>query len=69
MKRHMEEMIVGLEICLCSRYLSTDFQSNITRMLYTRHNNPDNVLIADDSLVPLFEKIIVNPAQMFQYTK
>ena len=61
-------MIIGLEICLSSRYLSTDLQSNITRMLYTRHNNPNNILVANNSLVPLFERKIYNPARKFEYT-
>ena len=69
MKAHMEEMIIGLEICLSSRFLSTDLQSNVTRMLFARHNNPSNVLNADDSLVPLFNTIMYNPAQKFKYNE
>jgi len=65
MKIHMEEMIVGLEICLLSRYLSTDLQSNITRMLYTRHNNPNNVLTTCRSLRPKFNIRLRNPAYGF----
>ena len=67
MKTHMEEMIVGLEICLFSRYLSTDLQSNITRMLYTRHNNPNNVLTANKTLLPSFNRIVGNPSGYFRY--
>ena len=65
MKIHMEEMIVGLEICLLSRYLSTDLQSNITRMLYTRHNNPNNVLTTCRTLRPKFDGLLRNPAYGF----
>jgi len=67
MKIHMEEMVIGLEICLLSRYLSTDFQSNITRMLYTRHNNPNNVINVLNTLIPDFNKKICNPMWAFTY--
>jgi hypothetical protein len=43
MKEHVEEMLVGLEICLRSRYLATDYQSNVTRYLVVNHNNHINV--------------------------
>jgi hypothetical protein len=43
MKEHVEEMIVGLEICLKSRYLATDYQSNVTRYLVVNHSNHINV--------------------------
>jgi hypothetical protein len=43
MKEHVEEMLIGLEICLKSRYLATDYQSNVTRYLVVNHNNHINV--------------------------
>ena len=65
MKSHMEEMIVGLEICLLSKYLSLDLQSNITRMLYTRFNK-NNVLLVGDNFKPEPNTIIKNPAHPFE---
>jgi len=47
MQIHMEESIVGMEICLLSRFLALDLQSNITRYLKVRHNNPTNVICID----------------------
>ena len=67
LKIHMEEMIVGLEICLLSRCLSTDFQSNTTRMLYTRHNNPNNVFTTGREMKPVFNRKIYNPSGYFRY--
>lgn len=64
MRIHMEEMIIGLEICILSRYLSTDLQSNITRMLYTRH---EKVLTVDNTLKPEFNRKMYNPATNFKY--
>jgi hypothetical protein len=43
MREHVEEMLVGLEICLRSRYLATDYQSNVTRYLVVNHSNFINV--------------------------
>lgn len=43
MKEHVEEMLVGLDICLKSRYLATDYQSNVTRYLVVNHPNSINV--------------------------
>lgn len=44
MKEHVEEMLIGLEICLKSRYLVTDYQSNVTRYLVVNHQHPNNVI-------------------------
>jgi len=44
MKEHVEEMLVGLEVCLKSRYLATDYQSNVTRYLVVNHKEPSNVI-------------------------
>ena len=67
MKIHMEEIIIGLEICLLSKYLSLDLQSNITRMLFTRYYDKNNVLVCDNSLIPEDNKILINPAHNFKY--
>lgn len=67
MKIHMEEIIIGLEICLLSKFLCLDLQSNITRMLFTRHFNKNNVLVCDNSLIPEDNKILINPASKFNY--
>jgi hypothetical protein len=52
MKEHVEEMIVGLEICKLGRYLSTDFQSNVTRFLYVTYPKPEYVLPVEDVSPP-----------------
>jgi hypothetical protein len=44
MKEHVEEMLIGLQICLKSRILVTDYQSNVTRMLVVNHETPSNVI-------------------------
>lgn len=67
MKIHMEEIIIGLEICLLSKHLSLDLQSNITRMLFTRYYDNNNVLVCDNSLIPEDNKILINPAHNFKY--
>ena len=48
MREHVECAIVGMEICIQSRYLVLDFgSSNISRYLYIRHNNIENVISTD----------------------
>lgn len=47
MKEHVEEMLVGLEICKLASILSTDFQSNVTRYLYVSHPNLSSVTAVD----------------------
>jgi hypothetical protein len=47
MKEHVEEMLVGLEVCKLGSYLATDFQSNVTRFLYVSHPHPENVISID----------------------
>jgi len=54
MKQHVEEMLVGLKICTNSMYLSTDYQSNVTRFLLCVHKNPSNVLSVGDISCPSF---------------
>lgn len=53
MKYHVEEMLLGLKICIESKYLSTDFQSNVTRFLLCTHNNQSNVLSVGNISRPL----------------
>jgi hypothetical protein len=49
MKEHIESAIIGLEICILSRFLVIDFgSSNIARYLYIRHNNINNIISTDD---------------------
>lgn len=67
MRVHMEEIIIGLEICLLSNYLCVDLQSNITRMLFARRTDKSKVLVCDNSLVPENNKILINPAHPFRY--
>jgi hypothetical protein len=47
MKEHVEEMLVGLEVCKFASILSTDFQSNVTRYLYLSHPNLSSVIAVD----------------------
>jgi len=51
MKEHVEEMLIGLEICLYSRYLVLDYQSNVTRYLVVNHNNPSNVINVGNEII------------------
>jgi hypothetical protein len=55
MKEHNDEVIIGLEICRLSRYFSCDFQTNVTRYIYIRHQNPDNVLVIKNGKCPDFD--------------
>jgi hypothetical protein len=49
MKEYFEAAIIGLEICIQSRYMVIDFgSSNIARYLYIRHNNKDNIISTDN---------------------
>ena len=64
MKEHVEEMVVGLEICKLGRYLSTDYQSNVTRFLYVTHEHPEHVFSADH-LVPPFDVPVKCPYHGF----
>lgn len=47
MKEHVEEMLIGFEICTKSRYMVIDFQSNVTRYLFIRNHNKENVISID----------------------
>ena len=57
MKEHVEEMLVGLQLCMNSEYLSTDFQSNVTRYLLCCHKNPEHVLGIESLLLPYTIKL------------
>ena len=49
MKEHVETSIIGLEICLKSRFLVLELStSNIARYLCIRHNNINNVISIDN---------------------
>jgi hypothetical protein len=61
MREHVEEMLVGLQICMNSEYLCTDFQSNVTRYLFCCHKYPDHVLLIDSSLPPS-DSVLLCPA-------
>ena len=65
MKEHVEEMLIGLKICMESQYLVTDFQSNVTRFLLCTHSNPINVLSVGDIECPLFDIPLKCPAKGF----
>ena len=65
MKEHVEEMIIGLELCMNSEYLSTDFQSNVTRFLLCTHKNPENVFYVGSIPTPPLNKCMVCPAKGF----
>lgn len=64
MRDHVEEMLVGLQICMNSEYLCTDFQSNVTRYLVCCHKYPEHV-IAIDSILPSYYSVIKSPAVGF----
>jgi len=60
MREHIESAIIGLEICIQSRYLVVDFgSSNIARYLYIRHNNINNI-ISTDGLYPWHNNTKIN---------
>jgi len=47
-KEHVEELLIGLQICLQSRYLVTDYQSNVTRYLVVNHPSITSI---DDKII------------------
>jgi hypothetical protein len=51
MKEHIEEMLLGFEICTKSRYMVIDLQSNVTRYLFIRNYNKENVITIDNPQV------------------
>jgi hypothetical protein len=56
MKSHIETMLIGNEICKISRYLTTDFQSNLTRFLCMTHENISNVINVENNFIPDFNQ-------------
>jgi len=56
MKRHIENMLIDNEICKLARYLSLDFQSNLTRFLCITHTDPSRVINIENNLIPDFDK-------------
>jgi len=65
MKEHVEELLMAVEISRRSRYLVTDFQSNISRYLYVTHNNPENVITVRNEEKPNFNTIMKCPMYGF----
>lgn len=65
MKEHVEEMIIGLQLCTDSEYLATDFQSNVTRFLLCTHSNPSNVIAVGNIIAPSFDVPIMPPGKEF----
>ena len=54
-KEYVEELLVGLKICMESRYAVTDFQSNCTRFLVCAHHHPSNVLSVGPIVCPPYD--------------
>ena len=63
-KEHTEEMIVGLQICLRSRFLCIDFQSNVTRFLTVSFPKYEN-LLSIENLVLDFSIPVICPNHGF----
>lgn len=55
MKEHCEEMVLGFELCIQSRLFVCDFQSNVSRYLYTRFGKPENAIILLSNKIPNFD--------------
>jgi len=62
MKEHVEEMLVGMEFCIQSECLVTDYQSNVTRFLYC---NSKTVIGVGNVEAPDFDTVLVCPAKGF----
>lgn len=62
MREHVEEMLIGMEICIQSTFLVTDFQSNVTRFLYCNSRSVGSV---GDIAGPTFDTVLVCPAKGF----
>jgi len=72
-KQHAEEVILGLEICSRSRFLVMDLQSNVSRYLFLKHNNLENIIIVDSknpldikSVIPTKDTLIQFPIYNFK---
>jgi hypothetical protein len=55
---HTIEMLIGLEICKHSKYLALDMQSNVSRYLLLSHNNINNVLDIQNTIIDLNKPIL-----------
>ena len=62
MKEHVEEMLIGMEICMQSEFLVTDLQSNVTRFLYCMGHSVSSV---GGAAGPTFDTVLVCPAKGF----
>lgn len=65
MKDHVEEMIIGLQLCMNSNYLVTDLQSNVTRFLFCTHSVPSNVITIGNITPPSLNVWVECPAKGF----
>lgn len=63
---HTKEMLIGLEICKNSDYLSLDLQSNVSRYLLLTHQNYNNVLDVQNTSID-YNKPILCPAIGIKY--
>jgi hypothetical protein len=54
MKIHIEDMLIGNEICKLARFFVTDFQSNITRFICMTHKNKLNIINIENNFMPDF---------------
>jgi len=64
-QEHVEEMLIGLKLCLDSKYLSTDLQSNVTRFLVCNHSNLAGVCLVENDKLPDFNICMKCPAKGF----
>jgi hypothetical protein len=55
---HTKEMLIGLEICKNSDYLSLDLQSNVSRYLLLTHQNSNNVLDIQNTYIDYNKPIL-----------
>ena len=79
MKEHIEEVLIGLEICTLSIYISSELQSNVTRYLYCKHHNIDDFLALEmpsvcefensinGNIKPRLDTLIYNPIKDFRH--
>ena len=66
LKEHVEEMLIGVKLCLDSNFLATDFQSNVSRFIVCNHSTPlISVCPVDGDILPDFNSHIECPAKGF----
>jgi hypothetical protein len=63
---HTIEMLVGLEICKHSNYLILDLQSNVSRYLLLTHDNNENVIDLQNTVLD-FNKPVFCPTIGIKY--